>query len=483
MTWRTQLNISTLCIFFTSASFTMCVPFLPVYLLELGAAEDHIEFWSALTFAVTFLISGILAPVWGRISDNKSKKLMALRASIILALSYGCGGLVQTPWQLIGARIIQGFGVGYLTTTMSMVSEYSPKDKLGTSMSQIQTAQLIGTISGPLLGGTLAHAWGYRASFIIAACCLLLVTAITAFLPGNTKAQAKTKEQMLTEAQNMAPKEPGHRSGSILQDLKFCFSDRIICELLIAWFLFAAVTVALQPLMSLYVAEFIGGYDDVAFYTGVACAIPSIAGVFSSALWGYLGQKRGYYRVIIGSTLGAGLFLCSQALVPSYTLLLITQGLVGLFLVGLNPAISAAMTLATPPDFKGRAFGALMMSRQFGSMLGPFAGAAIAHRFAIANQFLVSGVLLLVLSTYFIWRYRALKRAQLSGLLTALVAPTPHDAPEPQATTASQETTTFQETSASQTTVADGQQTQTQPGPAQEQPEPTHEQPDSAAKP
>ena len=54
MTWRTQLNISTLCIFFTSASFTMCVPFLPVYLLELGAPEDQIEFWSALTFAVTF---------------------------------------------------------------------------------------------------------------------------------------------------------------------------------------------------------------------------------------------------------------------------------------------------------------------------------------------------------------------------------------------------------------------------------------------
>ena len=89
------------------------------------------------------------------------------------------------------------------------------------------------------------------------------------------------------------------------------------------------------------------------------------------------------------------------------------------------------MTLATPPDFKGRAFGALMMSRQFGSMLGPFAGAAIAHRFAIANQFLVSGLLLLTLSAYFIWRYRALKRAQLSGLLTALVAPTPHDAPAP----------------------------------------------------
>lgn len=194
--------------------------------------------------------------------------------------------------------------------------------------------------------------------------------------------------------------------------------------------------------MSLYVAEFIGGYDDVAFYTGLACALPSIAGVFSSSLWGYLGQKRGYYWVIIGSTLGSGLFLCSQALVPNYTLLLITQGLVGLFLVGLNPAISAAMTLATPPDFKGRAFGALMMSRQFGSMLGPFAGAAIAHSFAIANQFLVSGLLLLALSAYFVWRYRALKRAQLSGLISALVAPTPQQESKPPAETSSQKATT-----------------------------------------
>lgn len=423
MTWRTQLNISTLCIFFTSASFTMCMPFLPVYLLELGAPESKIEFWSALTFAVTFLISGILAPIWGRISDNKSKKLMALRASIILALSYGCGGIVQTPLQLIGARIIQGFGVGYLTTTMSMVSEYSPKDKLGTSMSQIQTAQLIGTISGPLIGGSLAHVLGYRASFIIAGLCLLLVTAITALLPSHSKSVAQTKEQILSDIKHGQPTAPQALRGSIWQDLKFCFSDHIICELLLAWFLFAAVTVALQPLMSLYVAEFIGGYDDVAFYTGLACSLPSLTGVFSSSLWGYLGQKRGYYRVIIGSTLGAGLFLCSQALVPNYTMLLVTQGLVGLFLVGLNPAISAALTLATPPDFKGRAFGALMMSRQFGSMLGPFAGAAIAHSFAIADQFLVSGALLLLVSTYFGYRYRVLKRSPRSALQQALLAP------------------------------------------------------------
>lgn len=420
--WRTRLNISTLCIFLTSASFTMCMPFLPVYLLELGANEATIEFWSALTFAVTFLISGFLAPIWGRISDHKGKKLMALRASIILALSYGCGGIVQSPLQLIGARIIQGFGVGYLTTTMAMVSEYSPKEKLGSAMSQIQTAQLIGTISGPLLGGSLAHIMGYRASFIIAGFSLLLVTLITAILPGEQKKETLAPNTDLPTHQRAAKAQ-----GSVLQDLKFCFSDRIISELLFAWALFSGVTMALQPLMSLYVAEFVGGYDDVAFYTGVACSIPAIAGVFSSTLWGHLGQKRGYYRVIIASALGSGLFVCSQALVPNYPMLLVTQGLVGLFIVGVNPAISAALTLATPDDFKGRAFGALMMSRQAGCMIGPFAGAAIAHNFAIADQFMVSGAMLLLLGIYFMHRYYKLKRNKLEGLRSALIEPTPQN--------------------------------------------------------
>ena len=270
MSWKAKLWTYTVCIFFTSGSYTMCIPFLPVYLLELGAPEESIEVWSALVFSSCFLIAGIMAPVWGKISDTRGKKSMALRAAVLLALCYTLGGLVTAPIQLLGVRILQGFANGYLPVIMSIVSEDSPKEKLGTSMSFIQSAQLVGTVSGPLLGGSLAHIFGYRASFIIAGCCLTLVVFITYLVPGTKKAVAA-----VTKA---APQT------SIIADLKYCFTNPIVRELLIAGAIFSMVMLAIQPLLSLYVAQLIGGYADVAFYAGLACSLPPLIGAFTSQI-------------------------------------------------------------------------------------------------------------------------------------------------------------------------------------------------------
>ena len=60
--------------------YTMIIPFLPIYLLELGVPKADVALWSGLVFGITFLIAGIMAPIWGKIADNKGKKRMALRA-------------------------------------------------------------------------------------------------------------------------------------------------------------------------------------------------------------------------------------------------------------------------------------------------------------------------------------------------------------------------------------------------------------------
>ena len=406
MSWKAKLWTYTVCIFFTSGSYTMCIPFLPVYLLELGAPEESIEVWSALVFSSCFLIAGIMAPVWGKISDTRGKKSMALRAAVLLALCYTLGGLVTAPIQLLGVRILQGFANGYLPVIMSIVSEDSPKEKLGTSMSFIQSAQLVGTVSGPLLGGSLAHIFGYRASFIIAGCCLTLVVFITYLVPGTKKAVAA-----VTKA---APQT------SIIADLKYCFTNPIVRELLIAGAIFSMVMLAIQPLLSLYVAQLIGGYADVAFYAGLACSLPPLIGAFTSPMWGYLGQRRGYYRVIAVTTMGAGIFLAVQSLAPSYWILMIMSALMGLFIVGFNPALCASITLATPDDFKGRAFGALTMAGQLGCMVGPFLGALVSSSLEMRYQFTVSGSVLILLSLYFGYRFVALRRAKRRGALRAL---------------------------------------------------------------
>ena len=40
--------------------YTMIIPFLPIYLLELGVPKDDVALWSGLVFGITFLIAGII---------------------------------------------------------------------------------------------------------------------------------------------------------------------------------------------------------------------------------------------------------------------------------------------------------------------------------------------------------------------------------------------------------------------------------------
>ena len=79
MNWRVVLAVLTCSTVLMSASYTMLIPFLPMYLIqELGVQTAEVNWWSSIIFAVSFLISGIFAPIWGAMSDKGSRKLMAL---------------------------------------------------------------------------------------------------------------------------------------------------------------------------------------------------------------------------------------------------------------------------------------------------------------------------------------------------------------------------------------------------------------------
>lgn len=59
--WKLNLYVLWVCVFFTCASYTMCVPFLPVYLLQhLGVAQADVNSWTGLIYSVTFLRQ----PLW-----------------------------------------------------------------------------------------------------------------------------------------------------------------------------------------------------------------------------------------------------------------------------------------------------------------------------------------------------------------------------------------------------------------------------------
>lgn len=387
---RWKMNVWTLAIgvTFTASSYTMLVPFLPMYLLDIGVSEKSVAMWSGAIFSVSFLVAALLAPFWGKMADKHGKRLMALRAGFCLGAVYFLGAFVNSPEQLFVVRILQGLANGFFPACLAIASSSAPKEKLGFSLGLIQTGQIIGTVMGPLLGGAIAHFTGMRFSFILAGVVLFGVTAMVAFL---------VKEP---------PGMPGKAvEGTILDDLKYAANNRVLREMLLLSFTVYLTNMVLQPVIALYIAQLQGSMEGVMLTSGIVFSLGGIAGAFSTTFWGALGQRKGFTKVMVYAFLGAGIFNLLQFFPASVMGFAILQFLFGLFIVGVNPAISATMVTVTEPSFRGRVFGLATTANQSGAMVGPLVGGAVSTAFGIKYVFLLTGPLLVFLGIMVYYRY------------------------------------------------------------------------------
>ena len=105
--------------------------------------------------------------------------------------------------------------------------------------------------------------------------------------------------------------------------------------------------------------------------SGTILSIGGLAGSLTTNLWVRLGERRGYFKTISYCMMGSGIVLLLQSLPVGIWWFGILQVLIGSCIVGINPSLSAAVTLNTDPSFRGRMFGMTTTAQQFGSMVGP----------------------------------------------------------------------------------------------------------------
>ncbi|MBP2630422.1 MAG: major facilitator superfamily 1 [Firmicutes bacterium] len=388
MNWRINLWVLCASVVLTSASYTMIVPFLPVYLLELGVSEQDVAMWSGAVFSISFLVGAIMAPIWGKFADKNGKRLMAIRAGLGLAIVYFLGGIVTDPAQLLGVRILQGFANGFLPASLAIISSSAPKEQLGFSLGIIQTGQIIGGVLGPLLGGSLAHVFGMRASFFVAGVCLLLVTIVVVFL---VKEPAQVEDR--------------HAGSSMLEDIKHAAKNSLLVEMMGLTLLIQLAMMILQPVMTLYIAQLQGDMEGVVLTAGIIFSLGGIAGAVSTPFWGRYGQRSGYFKAMALAFGGAGIFNFLQFFPATVVGFGALQFLVGIFIVGVNPSISATIVNCTEASFRGRVFGFATTAYQIGAMIGPLLGGVIAASMGIQYVFIFTGLLLFTVSLIVFYRY------------------------------------------------------------------------------
>lgn len=385
MTWRRNLWVLCIGVALSGASYTMVIPFLPLYLIELGVDQSNVAVWSGVIFSSTFLVAAILAPYWGRKADHLGKKRMLIRAGICLSISYFLGYLVRTPYELLGMRILQGVANGFVPAAYSIVSSSSPEDKMGASLGFMQAGLLCGGILGPLLGGTLSHVYGMRQSFVISAGIIFLATLAAWWLVKEPKSVATSK------------------TSSIKEDIKAALSNRILVRLLLLLLLVQMTTMILQPLITLYIAELQGTLDGAELKAGFVFGLTGIAGAVAAPIWGKIGQRISFFIVLVVTLAGAGIINSLQLFVNTLLQFSIIQFVFGLFIAGVLPAINSMVVANTDRDFRGRAFGLTTSASQLGSMFGPIFGGVISSLLGIQAVFVFTGVLLAG-AAFLVWR-------------------------------------------------------------------------------
>ncbi len=394
MNWKVVLAIMTCNVVLMSASYTMLIPFLPLYLRnELGAAPETLNLWTGAIFAISFAVCAIMAPIWGKMSDSKGKKLMLIRSSSLIALTYICGSLVQTPFQLFLVRILQGFAAGLWPASLALTSAYTPKNKIGICMGVMQSANICGGILGPLFGGVLAEAFGIRTSFVIAACALVSITLVTIFFIKEPPKSDEDKKVPPTSYRELMK-----RDGIFI--------------LLLATGLTNMVILLLQPIMTLYIGVLRGTEENLMLISGLVFSLSGVAGAIAAPIWGRQGQIKGFYKTLVISLSAAGILIASQFIPSTLIPFAILQFCVGLGFSGIFPSANAMVINLTSPLERGSAFGMLFSAQQIGGAIGPIIGGVIATFIHLSFIFLLSGLTLVAIAVMVYLKAPAVMRAK-----------------------------------------------------------------------
>ncbi|MGW0365046.1 MDR family MFS transporter [Streptomyces sp. NPDC002990] len=139
---------------------------LPQIISDLGGTQ------SSYTWVVTAALLSMTAatPLWGKLSDLFSKKLLVQISLVIYVLGSVVAGMSQSTGMLIACRVVQGIGVGGLSALAQIVmaAMISPRER-GRYSGYLGAVFAVATVGGPLLGGVITDTeWlGWRWCFYV----------------------------------------------------------------------------------------------------------------------------------------------------------------------------------------------------------------------------------------------------------------------------------------------------------------------------
>jgi len=374
--WKKTFISAFIAQIFSILGFSFAQPFLPFFLSELGIADRGQQaFWSGIVLGATGVTLCIFAPLWGILSDRYGRKVMVCRSMFAGTVVLLLMSMVRTVGQLVACRLLQGAFTGTVAASVALVASVTPQEKSGFTLGMMQAAAFIGVTIGPLFGGVIADLYGYRAAFRAGAAIIFIGGLLVMF---------------------------GVKEGFVPPDREKDGNPAGFFEIIaIGGFLTAALiqfgvqlsNCMINPSFPLIVKEVVPLAENINSRTRAAIASAALAGAFSAALLGFMGDKLGHKKILVLCCATAAVASAGHFFVFNISVLFLVRILFGLGVAGMLPAANAMIHRVIDKKYIGRAYGAATSISMMGLALGPFAGGAIAKISGLRTPFLVVAAL------------------------------------------------------------------------------------------
>ena len=146
----------------------LIMPVMPNLIQEVqagGLADAAV--WGGVMAAVFAVMQFVFSPILGNLSDRFGRRPVLLISMAALAVDYLIMALAGTLWWLLIGRVLGGITSATHSTANAFVADISKPEDRAARFGLISAAFGVGFLLGPMLGGALDMAFGWRSGFVL----------------------------------------------------------------------------------------------------------------------------------------------------------------------------------------------------------------------------------------------------------------------------------------------------------------------------
>jgi MFS family permease len=362
--WRSLLALYWITSFVEGLGVSQIYAFLPNRLTEVGVSAPDVGHLVGLLGSLFFLTGLPFIPLWGVWADKYSRKAVIIRSALVEAVVFGVVAASQAPWQLVVGMLLVGFQLGNTGVMISAIRDVTPGRRLGLAMGLFAASSPLGFGAGPAIGGIMIDQLhlGSGAVFAFAAVVSLAVALMLAV--GSREVRP-----------DVVP------TGSILQ-LAFGAVLGALADSTVRW-LFAVYGLVMvgRQMSASYISLLVHDVEhttlEVAGAVVLVLGLATIVGAALSPVGGWIADKLGFRRVLVGAVAGLTVSFAALPLAPSVAWLAVSYSLAVAFMAVVGAMVSGLLANEVPSERRSATLNLIYLPLYIGGITGPAIGASV----------------------------------------------------------------------------------------------------------